>query len=157
LYFTAWLLIGFSLYYLLGWAIRRAAAKPEAGHPFDNLMRRVSERRTTFFLACCLMFFVACAGACGVTEDGGGMRVTGMPAGVEAALDIASGRAANYRRETLQRVALIEKAAQGSDLTVPKHTDEMPLISYEDISDNPKDWKNVRMAQYYGLHSIRTE
>lgn len=159
LYFTAWLLIGFSLYYLLGWGLRRTAAKPEAVHPFDSLMRLLSERRTAFFAAACLLFFIACAGACGVeaNDDGGGMRITGMPAGVEAALDIAAGKASNYRRETMERAALIENAAKGSDLIVPKHRDKMPLISYEDITDNPKDWKNVRMAQYYGLGSIRTE
>ena len=158
LYFTAWLLIGFSIYYLMGWYIRRAAAKPDVAHPFASLMGLLSERRTAFFVAACLMFFFACVGACSVGEDdAGGFRIANMPSGVEAALKIATGRAANYRRETLERLDLIKKAEAGSDLIVPKHRDMMPLISYEDITDNPKDWKNLRMAQYYNLGSIRTE
>jgi len=157
LYYTAWLLIGFSLYYLMGWAVRRIAAKPEAAHPFDGLMRLFSKRRTAFFVACCLMFFVACVGTCGVTEEDGKMRITNMPTGVEAALAIVSGKASEYRQETLDRVDRIEKAEKGADLVVPRHKDKMPLISYEDITDDPKDWKNVRMAQFYGLGSIRTE
>ena len=78
-------------------------------------------------------------------------------AGVEAALDIVSGKAARYRRETQERLKSIAKAEAGQDLVVPRHTDEMPLISYEDITENPDDWKNVRMAEYYSLGSIRTE
>lgn len=158
LHFTAYLYAEFALYYALGFWIRRSETLPGGKGVLRGLMEGASARRTAFFAVACALFFVACAGACRVgQDDDGAMRITGMPAGVEAALDIASGRAARYRRETLGRLELIDRAEAGQDLVVPRHTDEMPLISYEDITPNPADWKNVRMAQYYGLGSIRTE
>ncbi len=158
IYFTSYLFMMFSIYYILGWVQRSFHPMHDRHNLFSLFIEVVNRRRTVFFIATCAVFIIACIGVCRVgQDDSGSLRISYLPSSVEATLDILSGKAANYRRETRDRLKVIAQAEVGQDLVVPKHRDKMPLISYEDITDDPRDWKNKLMAQYYSLKSIRTE
>ena len=79
-----------------------------------------------------------------------------MPAGMSAAYSLVTGEAQAFHAQMLER-AEICRSAPGEDVVLPARTAEPWVLTYLDITEDPTDWKNVAMAEYYGNASVRVE
>lgn len=89
----------------------------------------------------------------GKGEDGG-LAIDRMPAGLSAAYSMLTGEAQEYHAQMLER-AEICRSAPGEDVVLPPLTAEPWVLAYLDITEDPTDWKNTAMAEYYGNASVR--
>ena len=53
--------------------------------------------------------------------------------------------------------ANICRSAPGEDIVLPKLTAKPPLLAYTDITEDPADWTNETMAEYYGVSTVRVQ
>lgn len=53
--------------------------------------------------------------------------------------------------------AEICRSAPGKDVVLPPLTEESWVLTYLDITEDPTDWKNMAMAEYYGNTSVRLQ
>jgi hypothetical protein len=66
-------------------------------------------------------------------------------------------RSAEYRTFMLSRFEIVQEA-RGKSLTVSNFAQKpSPNTVFDDIEENPEDWKNVCFARYFGLTSIQRE
>ena len=117
--------------YLLGAAARRRGGRP--------LPRRLTPALAAAgLLALCL-------------------SAPGFQGAYAQALDaLASGRAQAARDRAWAQYALLEQAGPGDDVVVPPDAPAAPF-SMGTLSEDPADWKNVGMADYFGVRSVRPE
>ena len=65
-------------------------------------------------------------------------------------------QAAWYYNEYMIRREILENSA-GQDVVIKEFYTRPWLFYLDDISEDPGDWKNVAMKNYYGLNSVRVE
>lgn len=53
--------------------------------------------------------------------------------------------------------AEICRNAPGEDVVLPALTAKLWVLTYLDITEDPTDWKNVAMTEYYGNASVRLQ
>lgn len=151
IYFSYYPVVLCAMFYLSGWFSHRFADKlPDwpAGALYEK-------RFGTVFAVFCLLFALAVGGqiTVGKGEDGG-LAFARMPAGLSAAYSLATGEAQAFHAQMLERAALC-RSAPGADVVLSARRAEPWVLAYEDITENPDDWKNSGMAAYYGNASIR--
>ncbi len=71
-----------------------------------------------------------------------------------AAADLISGSAARYGEENRQRMAILQDEGQ-QDAELPRHSERPALLYYEDVSEDPQDWVNQKLREYYHKSSVR--
>lgn len=151
IYFSYYPVVLCAMFYLMGWFSHRFADKP-LGQRIGVLYEK---RFGTVFTAFCLLFALACGGQIAVSKgEDGGLAFERMPAGVSAAYSLATGEAQAYHAQMLER-AEICRNAPGEDVVLPALTAKPWVLTYLDITEDPTDWKNVAMAEYYGNASVR--
>ncbi|MCB0341881.1 MAG: hypothetical protein H6626_00020 [Pseudobdellovibrionaceae bacterium] len=60
-----------------------------------------------------------------------------------------------YHRQMVERDIVVKSASKGSQLIVPPIVNRPRTIFFDDIIEDPADWRNVGVSGYYGLGSIR--
>ena len=153
IYFSYYPVVLCAMYYLMGWFSHKFAGK-ESPLPIITLYEK---RFGTVFTVFCLMFALSCGGQMivGKGEDGG-LAIDRMPAGLSAAYSMLTGEAQEYHAQMLER-AEICRSAPGEDVVLPPLTAEPWVLTYLDITEDPTDWKNTAMAEYYGNASVRLQ
>lgn len=153
IYFSYYPIVLCAMYYLMGWFSHKFAEK-ESPLPIVTLYEK---RFGTVFTVFCLMFALSCGGQMivGKGEDGG-LAIDRMPAGLSAAYSMLTGEAQEYHAQMLER-AEICRSAPGEDVVLPPLTAEPWVLTYLDITEDPTDWKNTAMAEYYGNASVRLQ
>ena len=153
IYFSYYPVVLCAMFYLMGWFSHRFADKL----PNLHINELYEKRFGTIFTAFCLLFAFACGGqiAVGKGEDGG-LAFERMPAGLSAAYSLMTGEAQEYHAQMLER-AEICRNAPGEDVVLPALTAKPWVLTYLDITEDPTDWKNVAMAEYYGNASVRLQ
>ena len=153
IYFSYYPVVLCAMYYLMGWFSHKFAGK-ESPLPIVTLYEK---RFGTVFTVFCLMFALSCGGqmVVGKGEDGG-LAIDRMPAGLSAAYSMLTGEAQEYHAQMLER-AKICRSAPGEDVVLPPLTAEPWVLTYLDITEDPTDWKNIAMAEYYGNASVRLQ
>ncbi len=68
--------------------------------------------------------------------------------------DLRNGSAGAYGRENAEREAVLKDAGQ-EDAVLVRYTARPELLYYQDISEDPDDWVNRRLCQYYHKKSVR--
>lgn len=63
-------------------------------------------------------------------------------------------KASTYRQETLSRGALIASSF-GQDVLLTPYSLEPESLMFDDITEDPTDWRNTSVAGFFGLKSIR--
>ena len=86
----------------------------------------------------------------------GGLAFERMPAGLSAVYSLATGEAQEFHRQMAER-SNICRSAPGEDIVLPKLTAKPPLLAYTDITEDPADWTNETMAEYYGVSTVRVQ
>ena len=71
-----------------------------------------------------------------------------------AASELLGGSAVQYGRENTDRFALLHDPEE-EDAVLPRHTVHPQLLYFADVSEDPDDWANRKMSEYYGKKSIR--
>ena len=153
IYFSYYPVVLCAMYYLMGWFSHKFAGK-ESLLPIITLYEK---RFGTVFTVFCLAFALSCGGqmVVGKGEDGG-LAFERMPAGMSAAYSMLTGEAQEYHAQMLER-AKICRSAPGEDVVLPPLTAEPWVLTYLDITEDPTDWKNTAMAEYYGNASVRLQ
>ena len=85
------------------------------------------------------------------------LAVKGNPdfyTGTSAVSELLDGSAAQYGRENEERLRIL-KNSEEQDTVLPRYTVQPNLLYFEDVSENPDDWINQKMSEYYGKNSIR--
>lgn len=85
------------------------------------------------------------------------LAVKGNPdfyTGTSAVSELLDGSAAQYGRENEERLRIL-KNPEEQDAVLPRYTVQPNLLYFEDVSENPDDWINQKMSEYYGKNSIR--
>lgn len=153
IYFSYYPVVLCAMFYLMGWLSHRVADKL----PKWQIGTLYEKRFGTVFAAFCLLFALSVGGqiAVGKGEDGG-LTFERMPAGLSAAYSLMTGEAQEYHAQMLERAAIC-RSAPGEDVVLSARTAEPWVLAYEDITEDPADWKNAGMAAYYGNASVRLE
>lgn len=85
------------------------------------------------------------------------LAVKGNPdfyTGTSAVSELLDGSAAQYGRENEERLRIL-KNSEEQDTVLPRYTVQPNLLYFEDVSEDPDDWINQKMSEYYGKNSIR--
>ena len=88
--------------------------------------------------------------------ENGGLAFERMPAGLSAAYSLVTGEAQEYHAQMLERAEICRNAPE-EDVVLPALTAKPWVLTYLDITEDPTDWKNVGMAEYYGNASVRLQ
>lgn len=151
IYFSYYPVVLCAMFYLFGWFSRRFADRLSDG----KIGMLYEKRFGTVFIVFCLTFALAVGGQIAVSKgEDGGLAFSHMPAGLSAAYSLVTGEAQAYHAQMLER-AEICRSAPGQDVVLPARTAEPWVLTYLDITEDPTDWKNVAMAEYYGNASVR--
>ena len=85
------------------------------------------------------------------------LAVKGNPdfyTGTSAVSERLDGSAAQNGRETEERLRILKNPGE-QDVVLPRYTVQPNLLYFEDVSEDPGDWINQKMSEYYGKNSIR--
>lgn len=85
------------------------------------------------------------------------LAVKGNPdfyTGTSAVSELLDGSAAQYGRENEERLRILQNPRE-QDAVLPRYTVQPNLLYFEDVSEDPDDWINQKMSEYYGKNSIR--
>lgn len=85
------------------------------------------------------------------------LAVKGNPdfyTGTSAVSELLDGSAAQYGRENEARLRILKNPRE-QDVVLPRYTVQPNLLYFEDVSEDPGDWINQKMSEYYGKNSIR--
>lgn len=85
------------------------------------------------------------------------LAVKGNPdfyTGTSAVSELLDGSAAQYGRENEERLRILKNPGE-QDVVLPRYTVQPNLLYFEDVSEDPGDWINQKMSEYYGKNSIR--
>ena len=85
------------------------------------------------------------------------LAVKGNPdfyTGTSAVSELLDGSAAQYGRENEERLRILKNPRE-QDAVMPRYTVQPNLLYFEDVSEDPDDWINQKMSEYYGKNSIR--
>lgn len=85
------------------------------------------------------------------------LAVKGNPdfyTGTSAVSELLDGSAAQYGRENEARLRILNNSRE-QDAVLPRYTVQPNLLYFEDVSEDPGDWINQKMSEYYGKNSIR--
>ena len=85
------------------------------------------------------------------------LAVKGNPdfyTGTSAVSELLDGSAAQYGRENEERLRILKNPRE-QDAVLPRYTVQPNLLYFEDVSEDPDDWINQKMSEYYGKNSIR--
>lgn len=85
------------------------------------------------------------------------LAVKGNPdfyTGTSAVSELLDGSAAQYGRENEERLRILKNPRE-QDALLPRYTVQPNLLYFEDVSEDPDDWINQKMSEYYGKYSIR--
>ena len=85
------------------------------------------------------------------------LAVKGNPdfyTGTSAVSELLDGSAAQYGRENEERLRILKNPKE-QDAVLPRYTVQPNLLYFEDVSEDPDDWINQKMSEYYGKNSIR--
>ncbi len=99
----------------------------------------------------------ALAGAAGLWIVFSLLAVKGNPdlyTGSRAAADLINGSAARYGEENGRRFAILQDEGQ-QDAELPRYCARPSLLYYMDVSEDPEDWVNQKLSEYYHKSSVR--
>lgn len=85
------------------------------------------------------------------------LAVKGNPdfyTGTSAVSELLDGSAAQYGRENEERLRILKNPRE-QDVVLSRYTVQPNLLYFEDVSEDPDDWINQKMSEYYGKNSIR--
>ena len=85
------------------------------------------------------------------------LAVKGNPdfyTGTSAVSELLDESAAKYGRENEARLRILKNPRE-QDVVLPRYTVQPNLLYFEDVSEDPGDWINQKMSEYYGKNSIR--
>lgn len=132
-----------------------------------GLYRRFSKEQNASTVSCLRN---ASAASCLRNGEGGFVRaillffivfsllaVKGNPdfyTGTSAVSELLDGSAAQYGRENEERLRILKNSRE-QDAVLPRYTVQPNLLYFEDVSEDPDDWINQKMSEYYGKNSIR--
>ena len=70
--------------------------------------------------------------------------------------DIIHGRARSWNAQLNRRFALLNSANRETDLIVePLSVHPLSYISWDDVTEDPSNWSNQCVSQYFGVTSVR--
>ena len=144
IYFSIYILLLLNIYVWCGHISHRAEKLST-----QKLSKLISENSTMVFVVALFLFFVTSVGACRITKGDNGVKVEGLPFGVQAVYELVTGEAEAYRKVNMERLEIL-RDDELSDVVLPEHTVKPKLLYFND----PSDEKNSAIAGYYDKHTV---
>lgn len=139
-------LVFLDLAYFAGWARRTFSCLRNRISAFFQRNLAASERGALRTMGACLVCLLLAASVFhGEAPDRFGAAV--------CARDLARGTAASYHSQQMERQKLLESGGSG-DMILPALTAYPRSLFFDDITKDPKDWRNRGMAAYFGKNTI---
>ena len=126
------LLLAFNAFYWTGWLRRRVASAKSQRLPLLPALGAV-----LLCLGCCAAFILSGRGFTSVMALG----------------HLRSGEAAAYRAEASQRFSVLQDDSV-RDAELEPFRAQPYLLFFDDISEDPADWRNESLARYFGKDSV---
>ncbi len=143
LFYMAVALLFVNLYYYLGW-LARALDRAEKGSLPARLRRALSPHLGWFYLVVGALTVIS---LCSVSS----LERTS----VQAAMDLVSGDAAQFDRETDERIAIVT-GSQEADVAMPALSVWPETLCCSDLDSDPGNWMNQLFARYWKKDSVYT-
>ena len=134
IFFAYVLLTVINVFYWLGWAAKKFGRKPDAENGLSFLP----------VIGCA----VCCLALIAVSVLGGGSLTSVSALGI-----LRNGEAKAFRDCAESRLEILLDSSV-TDAELKDYPTHPYLLYYDDITENPSDWKNVDMASYYGKASV---
>lgn len=115
----------------------------------------LKEHSAVFFSAVVLLVLGMGIGGCKIEKADSGAKITGLPFGVEAVLELVDKTAVRFRQEGLERIQLYRNNP-GQDVVTDPLTEQPYLLFVNDITPDENDWRNQAVKEYFGLSSVRS-
>ncbi|MBS6396212.1 MAG: hypothetical protein KH452_03515 [Clostridiales bacterium] len=132
------LVLGYS--YLLGWLVAKQQEK--------QIWRKVSDFYETIPSGVCIGLAVLLAGLFCI----GNFQSYGIS--LEAARELVSGEAKQYHGEYLERKELFQNTEM-RNVEVDPYSVKPYLLFFDDITDDPENWKNTGVSDFYDKDTVR--
>lgn len=150
IYFSFYPLILINLLYWCGYLARR-----QVRILTGECRGFLRENSSIAFLAAVLLTFCVGVGECRIEKAGEGAKISGLPFGAEAVLELIDGTAMRFREEGLERIRLYQSNPD-KDVVAEPLTGKPYLLFVDDITPDENDWRNEAIKEYFGLSSVRT-
>ncbi len=133
-YFTFILLTFINVFYLCGWVQEKLI-------PVNKNKEDIGLSKGWICTVCCLFI--------------GMVLTSGNEAGIFYSVGLlADGQAKIYSNEAYERAEILMNST-GKDVVVSPYSVRPPLLYFDDITGNKKDWRNKAVKKYYDLSSIK--
>ena len=140
--FLIWtIILYFVVFYVIGWINKNVVAS-SANTDFN-----LNNRMKIYIVGVLCFGFVFSGLTVLIDED--------TYIGTHAGYAIISGQAQRYREENEQRLELLK--SDEKDIVFSSFSNPPELLIFQDIFNNPEEWLNQVMAEYYGKESVRRE
>lgn len=140
--FLIWIIILFIvLFYFLGWLHQTITLN----HTIDNA---ALHKKTNVYVIGIMLFWMVCSGLTVMIDED-------TYIGTHAAYSLVSGQAKQYRMENEERLELLK--GDKNNVVFSHFSNPPELLVFQDIYENPNEWLNQVMAEYYGKESVRIE
>lgn len=134
IFFAFVLILLINIFYLLGWAAKKSGKQSS-----------VESRVSLVSLALCAVLSISAAAAAIL---GGGSFTSASALGI-----LRNGEAKAFHDCAVRRLAVLTDPAV-RDAELEDYPSHPYLLYYDDITENPDDWKNTDMASFYGKDSV---
>lgn len=134
------ILVVFSWTYFLGWICTNKLQDTQNQYLsefYENMQFKY------ILIAMLLMFIWLCSGTAGKYGTS-----------LEAAKELLNGSAASYSRQIDERYQMYTDPSE-KEIIVEPLTVKPELLFFDDITDDPENWKNHGVAEYFGKESVR--
>ena len=140
--FLIWTIILFAVvFYFLGWV------KCNLGITKEATDCNLNQKMKLYIAGVITFWFVFTGLTVMIDED--------TYIGTHAGFSIVTGQAKQYREENEQRLELLK--SEEKNIVFTSFSNPPELLIFEDIYENPEEWLNQVMAEYYGKESVRRE
>lgn len=151
LYFSYYPIVLTGLFYGFGWISQHLKEENVLNLFFDACLENYGK----IFLGFCGAFMCACIGLCTVSGgENGGIRLSNVPTGISATVSLLNGEAETFYLEMTERDTFC-RGMKDADAEVSALSVYPELLFYSDITEDPLNWQNEVVANYYGNRSIR--
>ena len=140
--FLIWTIILFVvLFYVLGWLNQTIILN-------NTIDKDTLHKKTNVYAVGIILFWVVCSGLTVMIDED-------TYIGTHAGYSLVSGQAKQYRMENEERLELLK--GDEKNIVFSRFSNPPELLVFQDIFENPDEWLNQVMAEYYGKDSVRIE
>ena len=151
IYFSVYILVLLNIYVWCSYLVHRS----DVGKP-EKLIKLVQNNSTVVFLSALLLFGATALCTCKISKDANGVVLEGLPFGAEAVWELINGDAKDFAETNTKRLEILTDTTQ-TDVIIPRYSTKPYLLYIDDCINDPSDWRNKAISQYYNKNTIKVQ